>query len=257
MKTLAKPDAPPAADLDRIREMDTPALRAELASALGLTARHLLHLATVWAELERRGEDLSDLRSGIGTYLPLIASGAVLPETVVRFAGQPAILRAVAGLPVDEQRRLAITGESVPLVVRQGDTFTHRMLPVHALTAAQARQVFGERRVRTETEQIALLTPSGRAPKLGKPPKRGKLRADPAKGVVRVGHSPIPIADLVAALGDARSPDTAGEEPGDDAKAVLIKLTPAEHKTLAQRALDGDTSMTALARNALRAAGLI
>lgn len=249
--------AVPAADLDRVRALDTPALRAELAAALGHTARHLLYLAAVWQELERRGEDLSDLRGGIGHYLPLIAAGVVIPETVVRFAGQPTVLRAVAGLPPAEQRRLVVTGEPVPLVVRQGDAYTHRLLPVHALSAAQARQVFGDRCVRTETEQVALLTgPAAGPEKPGRPPKRGRLRADPERGVVRVGQSPIPVGDLVAALADARSPGTAAD-PGDDAKVVTVRLTPAEHHTLARRAADAGTSMAALARNALRAAGLI
>ena len=97
---------PARLDLERLRTISTEQLRAELAQALGLTARHLLYLAAVWRELERRGEDLSDLRSGIGVYLPAIAAGSVLPETVVRFAGKPTLLRAVAALTPDEQRRL-------------------------------------------------------------------------------------------------------------------------------------------------------
>jgi len=243
-----------SADLDRLQSLDTPALRAELASALGLTSRHLLYLAAVWSELERRGEDLSDLRSGIGVYLPLIATGQVLPETVVRFAGQPTLLRSVAGLPIPEQRRLA-DGEPIALVVRQGDSYTHRMLPAHALTAAQSRVVFGDRTIRSEAEQIALLTSALPRDKPGRSPKRGKLRADRERGVVLLGRRALNPADLLDALADLQQP--ASEEPGENASTVPIKLTLEEHRRLKIRAAEGNTTQQTLVRNALRVAGLI
>lgn len=169
-----------AAELDRIKGLPTEALRAELADALGGTARSLLQLATIWRELEARGEDLSDLRSGIGVYLPAIAAGTVLPETVVKYSGQPTLLRAVSALTPDEQRAM-LAGGTVPLVVRSEDGYTHRMLPAHALTATQVRQVFGERSIRTEAEQIALLT--------GAPARARRRRVGPRSGA---GSAPTP-----------------------------------------------------------------
>jgi hypothetical protein len=252
---LVEPEAAPtASDLDRIRAMDTAALRAELADAIGHTAKHLLRLALIWAELERRGEDLSDLRSGLGTYLPLIASGAVLPDVVVRFAGNNSLLRAVASLPVGEQRRLA-DGEPVLLAVRQGDTITHRMLPAHALTAVQVRQVFGDRRVRTETEQIAILSAQPAPAKPGRPPKRGRVRADPERNVVLLGRRVLNPADLVVALADLRRPDTA--DPGELEAVVAVKLTEDERRRLNHAAVDANKTQQALVRDTLRAAGLI
>lgn len=103
---------PPDA-LARLRDLDTSALRAELAHALKLTANHLLYLAAVWSELERRGEDLSNLRVGFAGWLPAIAAGTVAPEVVVAFAGQPRKLRAIAKLPVAEQEKIA-RGELPP-----------------------------------------------------------------------------------------------------------------------------------------------
>lgn len=250
--TLAEPEP---VDLARLKALDAPALRAELTSALGLTSRHLLYLAAVWSELESRGEDLSDLRSGIGVYLPLIATGQVLPDIVVRFAGQSALLRAVAALPLPEQRRLA-DGNPVPLVVRQGDGYTHRMLPAYALTAAQSRQVFGDRTIRTEAEQIALLTDRPTGPtKPGRSPKRGKFRADRERGVILLGRKPLHPGDLIAALADLQSPQS--DELGDDASMVPIKLAPDEHRRFKIKAAESNTTQQTLARNALRAAGLI
>lgn len=115
-KTIAMFPLPVGANEAHVKMLakaSTEELRAELAAALKLTADHLVRLALVWAELERRGEDLSALKNGIGKYLPMIASGAVLAETVVAFAGEPLMLSRAAKLPVDEQRK-AIEAGTVP-----------------------------------------------------------------------------------------------------------------------------------------------
>src|SRR2546427_518935 len=70
--------------------LPTETLRAELARGLSLVAENLVRLGQVWAELERRGEDLSGLRHGLGRTLPLIASGRLAAEFVVEFAHRPA-----------------------------------------------------------------------------------------------------------------------------------------------------------------------
>jgi hypothetical protein len=244
----------PSTDLSRLKALSTEELRAELASSLGGWAKQLLYCAAVWAELELRGEDLSDLRSGLGFYLPLIASGAVIPEVVVKFAGQPTILRAVAALPVADQTRLA-NGSPVEVAEKIGDTYTHRKLPVAALPARLIRLVFGERTIRTIPEQIAILSVSPTAPKTGKPPRRGPLKADRDKGIIFLGRTAIQPADLIAALGDlqSQSPEVAEEET----MTVVVKLTAAEHQCLKDRANKGNSTQQAIVRNALRAMGLI
>ena len=179
----------------------------------------------------------------------------VLPETVVQFAGQPTLLRAVASLPPGEQRRL-VEGETVEVAEKVGDTYTHRKLAVGSLPARLVRQVFGDRTIRTVGEQIALLSASTpRPPKPGRPHKHGLLRADRTKGVILLGRRPIQPADLIAALGDLRG--TSDEEPGEDASTVVVKLTPAEHQQLRVRVATAGSSQQTLVRNALRAAGLI
>lgn len=177
-------------------------LRQELVAVLGWTADRLRRLARIWAALERKGEDLSALRSGLVYYLPLIASGQVLPEAVVRFAGSQTLLKAVTLLPIEQQRKLA-DGDSVKVVVKQGDGFTHRMLPVHALNYAQLKQVFADRSIRSETEQIALLSaPKGKS-KPGKPVQFGKAVVDVVAGTVRIGKSIAAIEDVIGALRSA------------------------------------------------------
>src|SRR6516162_3956035 len=85
----------------------TEELRAELARGLTMTAAVLTRLGAVWAELERRGEDLADLRQGLARTLPLIASGLLAAEAVVAFAGRPLVLRCLEGVALDQQRAMA------------------------------------------------------------------------------------------------------------------------------------------------------
>jgi hypothetical protein len=235
--------------------MTTEALKAELASVLGIAARDLVRLAAVWAELERRGEDLSALRSGLLAYLPRIAAGVVLPETVVRFMGQPALLRKIAGLPPDSQRRLT-DGDGVLVAERSDSGWTHRLVPAHRLSASQVWQVFDEKNqcIRTETEQQALLTAPAARQTNRRPSNRGKFKADPEHGVVYFGRQPVEPADMVAALADLKGD---GEELGEDAVSVSASITPAEHKKLKRRSDRSGASMSTLIRDALRAGGLI
>ena len=93
--------------------MTTKVLKAELARLLGFTAENLLRLAVVVNELEGRGEDLSGLRFGLLPFLRQIGSGKLLPEVVITFAGQPAAIKRIAALPLEEQRRIVDQGCSV------------------------------------------------------------------------------------------------------------------------------------------------
>lgn len=88
---------------DVIRSADTDTLKQILAEAFKWTAVYLNYLAKVWAELSRRGEDMSALRSDMGYYLGRIAAGKLAAEAVVTFAGQPARLRKMYALSPAEQ----------------------------------------------------------------------------------------------------------------------------------------------------------
>lgn len=249
---LATSPVPTSFDADSIRIMETADLRRELARAIDLTAKHLTYLAAVWAELEKRGEDLAPLRSGLAVYLPHIAAGTVLPETVIRFAGNVTLLRAAASLPPDQQLKLA-SGEPVVLAVRQGDTFTHRMLPVHALSFEQVRQVFGERCIRSEAEQIAILTATEKALKPERSMKYGDFKADRDGGVILMGRKRLDPVKLLQALADLASKSE--EAPGTDSPSVSARLTKEEHETLRQRA--AGKPIASIVRAALKATGMI
>ncbi len=87
--------------------MTVQALKDELARLLGFSAENLLRLAIVVRELESRGEDLSGLKIGLLPVLRDIAAGLLLPEIVVRYAGEPWAIRKLTGTPLEEQRQIA------------------------------------------------------------------------------------------------------------------------------------------------------
>lgn len=140
----------------RLSSASTDELRTELANALKLTARHLLHMAAIWQELERRGEDLSDLRVGLATYLPLIAAETLEAELVVRLAGRRGLLDRYATLPISEQRRL-LTNDSVGLAIMDNDRVVIEQAHPLKLTLAQANLLIGDGRIRSMDEQHQII----------------------------------------------------------------------------------------------------
>jgi len=211
-------------------------LRGELARGLTLTADTLTRLGMVWGELERRGEDLSDLRHGLARTLPLIATGRLSAEAVVAFAGRPILLRALEGVPLEQQCRLA-TGEPVQVIdlERPGETIS---MPLATLPAAAVRVVFGDGEVRSpEAQRLAFRR---------RPKRKGedvsayryRPRYDPETGLVHVGKMTVALTELLTAVaaahGPARQPDL---EIADEYVTVRVRLSKAEHAQL-QRAVE-------------------
>jgi hypothetical protein len=186
-------------EIAQLTDLTTEELRLELTREIRDFATRLIRVAAIWVELERRGEDLSDLRSGLNVYLPAIAAGTVLADTVVRFSGKPQLLKAIAQLTPIHQQTL-LDGGTVPLVINEQGKYSHRMLPAHALSSSQIRQVFGERAIRTEAEQIAILSRPVITWKPGKIVSRGKVHVDRGAGTVRIGRSIAAANDVIAAL---------------------------------------------------------
>lgn len=142
-----------------LREVSTEELRSRLAGALQITAESLEHLALIWGELDRRGEDLSGLRSGLAAYLPLIASERLLPGLVVRHAGQAMLLKSLSQMPLAEQRRIFERGTVTVVEVTTEGAVREAEVPTPTLTSAQVRRIFAGDRLRTPAEQTTLLAP--------------------------------------------------------------------------------------------------
>jgi hypothetical protein len=189
----------------RVSEMDTVTLRGELARALTVTAETLIYLAEVWRELERRGEDLRDLRAGMGRYIPLIAAGQLDATAVVQFAGRPALLRAMQTLPVDEQKKLA-TGDKLDVITIRpdGSTVETRVQAAH-LTGEQVRLAFGEVGLRPIEEQRNLIESAQiKRYRQRQPVHRNyRVRVDMERGTIQVGRMILTIKEVKDALRNA------------------------------------------------------
>jgi len=225
--------------------MDTPALRSELARALEITADRLAYLAAIWKELEARGEDLSHLRSGMAVYLPMIASNHLAAEAVVRFAGSKTMLRAVAQLPLDEQRRLA-QGGKVSVHLDGAD----REVEADGMTTRMIKAAFADGRIRSLDEQRSIAAPVKSATtKL----KRGEVRG--VAGGIQVGRTRVSTGDVLTALRAFHDSEDIDDQ--SERKLVPIPLREDEHRALRIHSAKSGTPMATLARAAMRAAGLL
>lgn len=252
--TSLTPLPQPPADLTSLGTAD---LLRELAVQLRHTAESMMRLAWIVRILEERGEDLSGLRLPLINHLRRIAHGQVLPELVVRFAAQPGLLNRVALLPMPDQQRLA-AGDSVKLVVlretadgrRETD---HRLVDPSKLTQDQIWQVFGQDRIRSEAEQVLYLEDKTMRPTTS-PQPRGRVRPDVSRGGLIVNRSFVSRGEIIHALAGLRGESA---DAGELEASLLVQLTAEEHRKIKVAAAQSDTTMAALARDALRAAGLI
>ena len=239
-----------------VSHVPTAMLRAELARGLSLTADTLTRLGIIWAELERRGEDLSDLRRGLARTLPLIAAGRLAAESVVAFAGRPGILRAIEGLPLDQQRRLA-AGEAIPVIDPSHPADVQDM-PLAALPAASLRMVIGDGEVRLPSAQrLALRARSAKRRSEEGEPRRYRPRYDQEAGVVRIGKMEVALSDLLTELSSAGGPDRAALDLPEEYGVVRVRATHDELKKLADLSARTGLPDWELVRKAMRAFGII
>ena len=137
---------------NELTQMTTEELRQELGKAITVTAESLHYMGLVWRELEYRGEDLSSLRQGIGAYLPLIASGRLRAEIVVRYAGKSMLLKKMSELPLDEQDAL-LQDENIHVIETDKDGIKVNTVNLSQIRTDQIRTVFGPTGIRSLEQQ--------------------------------------------------------------------------------------------------------
>jgi len=99
----------------------------------------------------------------------MIASGELDAELVVRFAGQPGILKRVAELTLEDQRHL-LNGGTLPVVEELSTGFQVREVPLRLLTLKQIKQVIVDGKVSPPEVQRNLL--NKKEPSLSKATRR-------------------------------------------------------------------------------------
>ncbi|SMF80671.1 hypothetical protein [Pseudobacteriovorax antillogorgiicola] len=171
----------------RLASMSTDDLKKHFSRALEVTADHLNYLASIWQELETRGEDLSDLRSSLSVYIKMIAHKKIDAHAVVEFAGQKTLLNALSGLPLDQQKSLL---ETKRVDVLNRETLTKEKVPLAELSSADVNMVFGGGKIRSIAEQKSLVTSIAKPAKKGRrqPRKITKVGMDIERNVIEVNE---------------------------------------------------------------------
>lgn len=232
---------------DHLTRMETTALKEALAKSITITSQAVAYMAAVWNELERRGEDLSALRSGISAYLPMVASGHLDAEAVVAFAGQRMVLASVATLPLEEQRRLA-RGGTVSVLLETGEgEFAESDLPLNKIPPMAIRRVIADGRIAATDEQRSRIAPPRHRRK-----RQAKVIVDAVKGTLTVSGKTCRLADMHAVARQSYKPANA-----DAASRGQILLTDDEHKVLRMRAAESSMTQQELIRLALALSGMI
>lgn len=131
--------------------MSNAELRAELGRAIIMTAQSIAYLAACWVELEKRGEDLSDLRIGLAPFLYAVAAGRLLPEAVVSFAGRKQVLRWLTNQSLERQRQLI---EDPHITVIEGRS--RKRVPLETVTVAQLRNTDARNRHGKSLKSISI-----------------------------------------------------------------------------------------------------
>lgn len=220
------------------------------------TAAAVADLARLWAELHRRGADVSDLRGGILRWVPLVATAQLAPEAVLAFANRPTVLRALAGVPLAEQARLSKGGEVAVYVEGRDDP---DMIPLTRLPATAVPLVIGDGFVRTPEEQRAAVL--GRTPRKKADEGTGRTyrpRYDAATGVLHIGRMAVPLAEVMRAVAAEQGPDTlVRTDDGVPPETATAVLTAAEKERLQAAARKAKTDVGTVLRTALRAWGVI
>lgn len=236
-----------------LSQLSVEELREELAQGLSLTAETLLRLSQVWAELERRGEDLSALRHGLARTLPLIASGQLAAEAVVAFAGRPSLLRALIG--VDRAKQIALAQGDLVAVIDPADPQAIQEMRLDQLPPAALRLVFADGEIRTPQAQRLALRPQ-RRPKA--PQRHWHPSYDALSGTIAIGNMRVRLSELLAAIAEKNGPDRppAFDRP-EDYLTVKTRLSREEHDQFQALCRRHELPDWEMIRKALRAFGLL
>jgi len=232
-----------------LHAMPTETLKLELAKSLQITVENFQRMAFIIRELEERGEDLESLRISLLTYLRKIAHGQLAAAAVVRFASRPDLLARVSRLPLPDQEFLA-QGGPIDLVVRQGESMTTRKLDPFTLERNQLAQVFDTDKIRSTSEQIALIEskPANTEKTTRKP---GSIRVDRERKGLILGRKFFSANEILEAL------STISDQVEEAGEMTVINIDSAYAKCIRIQAAKRDTTMRDLVTRCLRACGLL
>lgn len=142
-------------EADRILRMKSVDLRRGIEKCMGIAAKNIVMAAVMFSELERRGENTSDLRLSYPYLYRRIAAGQVLGSLIQLAFKDPQLLSRMSKLPLTEQKKIAERGVDV-VVIDNGKMTVERKAPTD-LRPGQVCQVFAKDHERTHEEQAAFI----------------------------------------------------------------------------------------------------
>src|SRR5690606_12237005 len=114
-------------------------------------------------------------------------------------------------------------------------------------------QVFAPGKLRDEKEQAAQLLQTTTRKRKARTAAGPRVRHDAATDQLVIGRTRISVGEVLAAL---VQPSDAVDD-ADDVKSVLVKISEDDHRALRMRSAEGGIGQAALAKMALRRAGLL
>lgn len=177
-----------------MKGMTTEQIQRRLVDATMRTATGLAEMAACVVELESRGVDLSHLKLAILPYLRLIASGQLLPDIVVRYAGQQRLLSAAAKIPLADQAVLLETGRVRIAVMEKDRSIGFREVDPRALTPHEINRVFSSDGILPAEKQIVEPRPKR---------KVRRLYFDGRTRMLHIAKTQVPLGEVLAALAEA------------------------------------------------------
>lgn len=126
-----------------------------LKEEIEITVSSLKRAAAIWKELKRRGYEMKGIETGVANYLSDISSGKLLPEAVIRCAGQKTLLKNIRSVDLKTQNELLLNGATI--VEISGNGYNEKIVPLHELNTKEVRVLFDKNKIRKAGEQIDFL----------------------------------------------------------------------------------------------------
>lgn len=178
-------------DIANLSQKTNEQLKNELAECLTLSAKQLNKAALLFVELESRGVDLSELKSGMGYYLPAIGSGKLDAGIVIKYADRKDILNQVIKLSIDDQLKL-LKCDKIEVVRSRAGSFYSEKISISKLRPIEINRIFSLTKIKTPEEQLLTYQPTAK-PKKVKKKKRApiavrKFEIDKENEGIKVGN---------------------------------------------------------------------
>ena len=188
---------------NQISSASTNDLKKEFARGLTITSEYLMYMSAIWNELNQRGEDLTDLRSGMMEYMPMIATKQLDAELVVKYAGQKTLLSYLSKLTKKEQSEIVKTG-CVDFITVNEEGIKSKKLTLSSARASDLHQAFDPNRgVRSLEEQEEIVLAKERRKTVHRKSRAvTKILIETGGQNIVAGGKSIKIESILEAVGD-------------------------------------------------------